>query len=74
MVFTWGRLSQTAITMVRPMTPAPTSVTALVSAGAVCLAKTPATAEVRMAVIRVPSRMQKGSTVSGSLRTVMSMP
>lgn len=71
---TAGRLSQTAMIIVRPITPAPTSVTVSVFLGAVYFAKTPATAEVRMAVIRVPSRMQKGSTVSGSLRMVMSMP
>ena len=37
--------------IVRPITPAPTSVTVSVFLGAVYFAKTPATAEVRMAVI-----------------------
>ena len=69
-----GIASQIAITMVSPMTPAPMRVAVFVSEGAQYLACTPATAEVRMAVMMVPSRMQNGRTVSGSLKIEMSMP
>ena len=69
-----GRATWIAETIVRPMTPAPTSVAVVALEGAVYFAMTPPTAEVRIAVMSVPSRMQNGSTVSGSLRMEMSMP
>ena len=74
MVFTVGIASAMAMTIVRPMTPAPTRQAVSVLEGAVYFASRPPTAEVRIAVTSVPSRMQNGSTVSGSLRMVMSMP
>ena len=69
-----GIASQTDITMVSPMTPAPIRVAVFVSDGAQYFAWTPATADVRIAVMIVPSSTQNGSTVSGSLRIEMSMP
>ena len=55
MVLTVGIASQIAMIMVRPMTPAPISVAVSVSEGAQYFACRPATAEVRMAVMMVPS-------------------
>ena len=73
-VLIWGSASWMAETIVRPITPAPTSVAVVAFEGAAYFASTPPTAEVRIAVMSVPSRMQNGKTVSGSLRMEMSMP
>ena len=74
MVLIWGSASCTAEIIVRPITPAPTRHAVSALEGAAYLAIRPPTAEVRIAVMSVPSRMQNGSTVSGSLRMEMSMP
>ena len=74
MVLIWGSASCTAEIIVRPITPAPTRHAVSAFEGAAYLAIRPPTAEVRIAVMSVPSRMQNGSTVSGSLRMEMSMP
>ena len=74
MVSTVGIASQIDMIMVLPITPAPIMVTVLVSDGAQHFACRPATADVLIAVMIVPSMIANGRTVSGSLRTTISMP